>query len=190
MKNITSTVIGVGILVALLFIGWQMYGNTSSDTNLDITVIEQIKKVAKLQTIEMKVATTLKKNKTKKIGRLKIGRRTTTYFAEGTVTAGINLEKMGIDLDKEKNLVTITLPENAVEVSNPTHDNFAISCSHWEKGFVAKFTDGERTKHANEAFANIKTKAEEANIRTKALKQAKAYLSTFVNALGRDIQFN
>lgn len=186
MKNL----IGIGVLLALSFIGWQMFSSADSDSNVEITVIEQIKKVAKLQTIEMKVATTLTKTKTGKVGKVikKTGTRTASYFAEGTVSASINLEDMGIELDKESNLVTITLPTD-VEVSNPTHDNFVNTCSYVKGVFVPKFSAEDRANHSNEAFNSMKQKALDAGIKGKAIEQAKAYLTVFVNALGRDIQF-
>ncbi len=180
MKNIIGAVIGLGIIAALLFVGWQMYrGNAGSET----TVIEQIKKVAKLQTIEVKAATSLEKSKKDWAGAVKH----TVYFAEGTVTASINLEKMGIELDKEKNLVTIKLPTQ-VDVSNASHDNFKIVCTHGTLT-APNFTDAERSNHINEAFSIIKQRVEKLGIEKMALRQAREYLTTFINALGRDVQF-
>ena len=170
----------IGIMIVLLFAGWQMYQDNNDSS---ITVIEQIKKVAKLQTIEMKAATTLSKSKKDWAGATKY----TVYFAEGTVTASIDLEKMEIELDEEKNLVLIKLPKK-VEISNASHDSFKIVCTHGTLT-APSFTDAERSRHINQAFAIIRKKAIKARISTMALKNAKEYLTTFINALGRDVEF-
>jgi Protein of unknown function (DUF4230) len=83
-------------------------------------------------------------------------------------------------------LVTLKLP--AVDVANPTHDNFRIICTHGTLT-APDFTDDERTKHTNEAFSIIKAQAEKENIRGMALKHAKEYLTTFLGALGRQVRF-
>ena len=95
---------------------------------------------------------------------------------------------MEIELDKERNLVTITLPKK-VEISNPTHDSFKIVCTHGTLT-APNFTDAERSKHINEAFSTIKKRIVKEGIEAMALKQAREYLTTFINALGRDVQFN
>lgn len=180
MKNIIGPVIGVGLIAALVFVGWQISrGNYGSE----ITVIEQIKKVAKLQTVEVRAATTLEKSKKDWAGMV----RHTVYFAEGTVTASINLEKMEIELDEEKNLVTIKLPKK-VEVSNASHDSFKIVCTHGALT-APNFTDAERSKHINEAFSVIRERTKKLGIEAMALRNAKEYLTTFINALGRDVRF-
>jgi hypothetical protein len=179
MKNMTA-VIGLGQIAALVFVGWQI---SRSDSGSDITVIEQIKKVAKLQTVEVRAATTLQKSKKDWAGAIKH----TVYFAEGTVTAGINLEKMEIEFDEEKNLVTIKLPKK-VEISNASHDNFRIVCTH---GTLTgpDFTDAERSKHINEAFSVIRGRTLKLGIEAMALRNAKEYLTTFIQALGREVHF-
>lgn len=178
MKNILTPLIGLGILAVLIVIGWQMIKSGDSS----ITVIEQIKKVAKLQTIEVKAATTLNKSKKDWAG----AQKHTVYFAEGTVIASIDLEKMAISLDKTTGAVTLKLP--AVEVANPTHDSFRIVCTHGTLT-APDFTDAERSQHTNEAFSIIRTKAEKAKIRDMALKHAKEYLTTFLSALGHQVRF-
>jgi hypothetical protein len=75
-----------------------------------------------------------------------------------------------------------------VEVSNASHDSFKIVCTHGTLT-APNFTDAERSRHTNEAFSAIRKKAEEAGISTMALKQAKEYLTTFINALGREVEF-
>jgi hypothetical protein len=180
MKNMLSTVIGLCIFAALLFVGWQLYKD-NNDSN--ITVIEQIKRVAKLQTIEVRAATSLEKSKTDWAGAVKH----TVYFAEGTVAASIDLEKMEIELDEDKNLVTIKLPKKVL-ISNASHDSFKIVCTHGTLT-APSFTDAERSSHTNEAFAIIRRRALRLGIEAMALKQAKDYLTTFINALGRDVQF-
>ncbi len=181
MKTLIGAVIGIGIIAALSFVGWQMYLSNNSDS--EITVIEQIKKVAKLQTIEMKAATTLEKSKKDWAGAVKH----TVYFAEGTVTASIDLEKMEIELDNENNVVKIKLPKN-VEISNASHDSFKIVCTHGTLT-APNFTDAERSGHINEAFSIIKKKATDVGIGAMALKRAKEYLTTFISALGHEVQF-
>lgn len=180
MKNIIVPVIGLGLIAALVFVGWQISrGNNGSE----ITVIEQIKKVAKLQTVEVRAATTLQKSKKDWAGAIKH----TVYFAEGTVTASINLEEMGIEFDEGKNLVTIRLPKK-VEISNASHDNFKIICTHGSLT-APDFTDAERSKHINEAFSAIRERTEKLGIEAMALRNAKEYLTTFINALGRNVHF-
>ena len=179
MKHIFLTTIAVMIIAGLVFaVGYLWQG----DEGNDITVINQIRKVAKLQTVEITSATTLKK--TKKWGKQE---RHTVYFAEGTVTASIDLNKMEMHYDPQTNLVTVKLPE--AEVSNASHDKFDIVCSHGSF-LVKKFTDEERTQHINQAFQKIREKAEDAHIKELATKNAEEYLTVFINALGHDVVFS
>ncbi|MBN1128419.1 MAG: DUF4230 domain-containing protein [Chitinispirillaceae bacterium] len=183
MKNILGNVVALCVLVAVGFIGWKVYEKLFKQNDSDITVVEQIKKVAKLQTIEITAATTLEKTKKDWAG----AKKHTVYFAEGTVTASINLENMEIKLDKEKNLVSIVLPKQ-VEVSNPSHDNFRKICTYGTLT-APNFSDAEISRHVNEAFSIIKTRAMEKGIEAMAQKHAREYLTTFINALGREVQF-
>jgi hypothetical protein len=178
MKHIFTTIIAVAMVAGLVFAGWYLW---QDDDGSDITVINQIRKVAKLQTVEITSATTLKK--TKYWGKQE---RHTVYFAQGTVTASVDLNKMALHYDPQINLVTIKLPE--AEVSNASHDKFDIVCSHGSF-LVKKFTDAERTRHINQAFRKIREKAEDADIKGLATKYAEEYLTTFINALEHDVVF-
>ena len=178
MKHIFTITATVALVAGLIFAGWYLW---QDDDGSDITIINQIRKVAKLQTVEITSATTLKK--TKKWGKQE---RHTVYFAQGTVTASVDLNKMALHYDPQTNLVTIKLPE--AEVSNASHDKFDIVCSHGSF-LVKKFTDKERTDHINQAFRKIREKAEDADIKALAIKYAEEYLTTFINAMGHDVVF-
>ncbi len=179
MKHVVRFVVTIAV-AALLLVGWHIY---RSEAGSDITVINQIQKIAKLQTVEVTSATTLKRTKTDWAG----AQNNIVYFAEGTVTASIDLEEMSIELNEEQDLVTIRLPDE-VEIANPTHDKFKIICEHGTLT-APSFTSEERSLHSDEAFSEIKSSVVGLDIEGMALVQAKEYLTTFVNALGYDVQF-
>jgi hypothetical protein len=186
-KKLLSTVLfiaAIAFFVVATLIVLKNWGEPKI-TVTSYTIIEQIKLVAKLQTVEYYGATTVKwekedwaKSKTQVL-----------FLGQGKVAANIDLEKMGIEVsgEKDKRLVTLKLPDVVVE--NPIIDKFEIIMSC--KSFVTapEISDTERNKMYRQVLYALKSAAEKNTIRSQAMEKAKDYLRTFITALGYEVKF-
>lgn len=178
-KGIFQTSISLGILAALVFIAWQMAG---ADAGSEVSIIREIRQVAKLQTVEVDTVAQFTERKTDWAG----ASVTAIVSATGTVTASLDLEQMEILVDDTEHSVTLKLP--AVEVAEPTHTDFDMQIAR-HGVFPPWFTDEEKTAFTNTAFEMMRDEAEEAGIRALAKTKAEQFLTDFVGQLGYDVRF-
>lgn len=148
-----------------------------------ITVIEEIREVAKLQTVEIEASAQFTEKKTDWAG----ASATAVVSAKGTVVASVNLEQMEIEVDDVLKIVTLALPAE-VEVARPTHDDFDLQEAR-HGVFPPWFTDEEKREFINRAFEMIAEEAEAAGIRDLARAKAQEFLTGFVNSLGYEVRF-
>lgn len=172
----------VGLIVLQKF-GFDFFESKTTVTSY--TVIEQIKLVAKLQTVEYYGTTTVKWEKEDWAK----AKSEILFLGQGKVIANLDLEKMGIEVSGEdvNKTVTLKLPEAVVE--NPIIDKFEIIMSC--KSFITAPTisDTERNNAYQQALKNLKESAENNKIRLQATEKARDYLRTFIAALGHDVKF-
>jgi hypothetical protein len=170
-------VIGAGRLGG----GWYE-AKTHTESNV---IIEQIKLVAKLQTVEYHGANTVKLDKTDWKGKT-----TAVFLLEGTVTASVDLEQMSLSVSGRgaDRVVDIELPE--VVVAKPVVKRFEILMSCESFLTAPELSDEERNQIHAEALIGLMTMANRNGIRDKARQQAQDYLATFVRALGYRAQFS
>jgi hypothetical protein len=148
-----------------------------------VSIIEQIRLVAKLQTVEYHGTNTVRKNK-----ETTFGTTTVVYLLEGKVVAGVDLEKMQVEVvgagDQRK--VKLKLPDVVVE--DPVVKRFEVlmSCGRY---VAPELTDDERNSIHREALGKLKLAAQEDGITEKARRQAQGYLRTFLTALGYQVEF-
>jgi hypothetical protein len=187
-RSLSSLIIAVTVALLLLVLGWvALHGGffPPAPRSTSATIIEQIKLVAKLQTVEYHGATT--KSYTT-APRAIVGSTTTViYLLEGKVVAGVDLQKMQIEVtDRQARKVRLTLPE--VEVENPVVKRFEIlgTCGQL---LAPDLTDEERNTLHQEMLRSLKIRANLDGIRDKARKQAEDYLRTFLHALGYEAEF-
>ena len=190
-KKLLSTILTLAAIAFFIVAGLIVLKKLDLDiwgaktTVTSYTIIEQVKLVAKLQTVEYYGATTVKWEKEDWAK----AKSEILFLGQGKVIANIDLEKMGIEVlgEGEKKTVTLKLPEAAVE--NPIIDKFEIIMSC--KSFITapKISDAERNKAYQQVLKSLKEAAEKNKIRSQATKKAQDYLRTFIAALGHDVKF-
>jgi len=179
MKNI-----GIGITCFLIgFLIFKFFPNILSNGETEeFLILSQIKKVAKLQTVEY----TGHEIMTKTIKDWAGAKTTMSFVAVGKVVGSIDLDKMEMNKDDTQKIVTIKLP--SVEVSNPTAEVFKEICKE-KKGAGREPTRDERNKWHKDAFAKIKSTAIKSGVKTKATANAKEYLKAFIEGFGWEVKF-
>jgi hypothetical protein len=188
MRSLASFLLAVAAATAIVVLGWLLIrggdGLFGTQTHTSsVSIVEQIKLVAKLQTVEYHGTTTVRKNKEHAFGKSSV-----LYLAEGKVAASVDLQQMQIQvLDAgPARRVQLKLPE--VVVDDPVIKRFEILMSC--ESFVApELTDDERNSLHREVLGRLKLSAREDGIAAKARKQAEDYLRTFLTALGYTVEF-
>jgi len=170
-------------LIVLKKLGVDIFGPKTTVTSY--TIIEQIKLVAKLQTVEYYGATTVKWEKEDWAK----AKSQVLFLGQGKVIANIDLEKMGIEVagEGEKKVVTLKLPDAAVE--NPIIDKFEIIMSCKSFFTAPEISDADRSNAYQQVLKDLKSAAEKNNIQSQATEKAQDYLRTFIAALGHDVKF-
>jgi hypothetical protein len=188
MRSLASFLLAVAAATAIVVLGLLLIrgegGWLGSRTHTSsISIVEQVKLVAKLQTVEYHGTTTVRKNKEHAFGKSSV-----LYLAEGKVVASVDLEQMRIQVLEAgpARRIQVKLPE--VVVDDPVIKRFEILMSC--ESFVApELTDDERNSLHREVLGRLKLAAQEDGIRGKARKQAEDYLRTFLTALGYAVEF-
>lgn len=170
-------------LILLKQLGLDIWSSKTTVTSY--TIIEQVKLVAKLQTVEYYGATTVKWEKEDWAK----AKSQILFLGQGKVIANIDLEKMGIEVSSEgeKRTVTLKLPEVAVE--NPIISKFEILMSCKSFFTAPEISDSERNNAYQQVLRSLRDAAEKNKIRLQATEKAQDYLRTFIAALGHDVKF-
>ncbi len=179
MKNLAigAACFFIGLLVFKFFPNIFSNGETE-----DFLILSQIKKVAKLQTVEY----TGYEIMTKTIKDWAKASTTMSFVAVGKVVGSIDLDKMEMTKDDALKTVTIKLPK--VEISNPTAETFREICKE-KKGIGPEPSRKQRNDWHKEAFAKIKATAKKNGVESKAKANAKEYLQTFIEGFGWKVKF-
>jgi hypothetical protein len=181
IRNLSLLIVAVAVALALAVTGWlALKGSWFQTQTTSYPIIQQIKLVAKLQTVEYHGTNTVRKHKESTFGS-----NTVVYLLEGKVVASVDLEKMQIELPDERK-VRLKLPEVAVDDPVVKRLEVLMSCGSL---LAPELTDAERNSVHQEALGKLKLAAEEDGIREKARKQAEDYLRTFLSALGYTVEF-
>lgn len=181
---ILATVVAISVAVAVwLALRSDLLGSQTRTSS--VSIVDQIKLVAKLQTVEYHGTTTVRRNKE---SFRPLSRSTVVYLLEGKVVASVDLEKMGIEVvdGKPERTVRLKLPE--VVVDDPVVKRFEVLMSCGEL-LSSDLTDEERNSIHQEVLGKLKLAAQEDGIAAKARKQAEDYLRTFLTALGYRVEF-
>jgi hypothetical protein len=184
IRNLSLLIVAVAIAAAIGVVGWlALKGSWFQTQTASFPIIEQIKLVAKLQTVEYHGTNTVRKHKASTFGS-----NTVIYLLEGKVVASVDLEKMQIDLPgrPDERRVRLKLPEVAVDDPVVKRLEVLMSCGTL---LAPELSDAERNSIHQEALGRLKLAAEEDGIRAKARKQAEDYLRTFLTALGYTVEF-
>ncbi len=113
------------------------------------------------------------------------------YSYDGSVTAGVDFEKIEISKDDDKQSIVVKLPESEIQAVIVDKDTFKIYSekeSIWNPIKLEDYNDS-LSKYENEA----KKKAIDSGILEKSDEQAKALITNFIKSLpsvsGYDIEF-
>jgi len=160
--------------------GW-FQAETSTDST---TIVEQIRMIAKLQTVEYHGTNTVKLQKEDWKGR-----NAAIYLLEGTVVATVDLQKMTFEVTGAgpQRMVRITLPPVVVEDAMVNRFEIIMSCASFLT--APELSDQDRNQLHREALIGLKAAANRYGIRDRALRQAQDYLTTFLIALGYQVAF-
>ena len=172
-----------GALVVLLAVwllvrtgaGWFQTQTSTHST----TIVEQIRMIAKLQTVEYHGTNTVRLQKEDWKGK-----NSALYLLEGTVVATIDLQQMTFELEAKgpERSVRITLPPVVVEDAMVDRFEIVMSCASFLT--APELSDQDRNQLHREALIGLKAAANQYGIRERALRQARDYLTTFLAALG------
>lgn len=143
------------------------------------TIVEQIRMIAKLQTMEYHGTNMAKLQKEDWKGK-----NTAIYLLEGTVVATVDLQKMTFDVSDSgpERMVRITLPPVVVEDVMVNRFEIIMSCASFLT--APELSDQDRNQLHREALIGLKAAANQYGIRERAVRQAQDYLATFLAALG------
>lgn len=185
MRSLASFLLAIAATLMVIIAAWLLLRSDlfeSRSRTTTIPVVEQIKLVAKLQTVEYHGTNTIRREKQ---GRL--GTTTVVYLVVGKVIASVDLEKMGIEVpDRKMRRVRLKLPEIAVDDPVVSRLEILVSC---EQFLAPALSDDERNSLHQEALRSLKIAAQMDGIRDKARKQAEEYLRTFLRALDYEVEF-
>jgi hypothetical protein len=162
-------------LLGRLGLSWfQAQTSTSSHT-----IIEQIRMVAKLQTVEYHGTNTVRLDKQDWKGKSSV-----VYLLDGAVLATVDLQQMSVEVRGfgERREVLIKLP--AVKVEDPVVRRFEIVMSCQSFLTAPELSDADRNQLHAQALQGLKIGAQQSGIRDRAAQQAQDYLRTFLIALG------
>jgi hypothetical protein len=177
---------GAVIVLAVIWLfsrsgaGW-FQAETRTDST---TIIEQIRMIAKLQTVEYHGTNTVKLQKEDWKGK-----NTAIYLLEGTVVATVDLQKMTFEVSNAgpERTVRIALPPVVVEDVMVNRFEIIMSCASFLT--APELSDQDRNQLHREALIGLKAAANQYGIRERALRQAQDYLATFLAALGYKVAF-
>jgi hypothetical protein len=160
--------------------GWFQAQTSTHST----TIVEQIRMIAKLQTVEYHGTNTVRLQKEDWKGK-----NAALYLLEGTVVATVDLQKMSFEVDGAgpERAVRITLPPVVVEDAMVDRFEIVMSCATFLT--APELSDEDRNRLHREALIGLKAAANRYGIRERALRQAQDYLGTFLAALGYRVIF-
>jgi len=184
IRNLSLLILAVAVALVIAVAGWlAVKGSWSQAQTASFPIVQQIKLVAKLQTVEYHGTNTVRKHKESAFGS-----STVLYLLEGKVVASVDLEKMQIELPggPEERRVRLKLPDVMVDDPVVKRLEVLMSCGSL---LSPNLTDAERNSVHQEALGRLKLAAEEDGIRAKARKQAEDYLRTFLGALAYTVEF-
>jgi hypothetical protein len=184
IRNLSLLIAAAALALVIATVGWlAVKGGWHQSQTASFPIIEQIKLVAKLQTVEYHGTNTVRKHKASTFGS-----STVVYLLEGKVAASVDLEQMQIEPfgSPEERRVRLKLPEVVVDDPVVKRLEVLMSCGSL---LAPELTDAERNSVHQEALGRLKLAAEEDGIRAKARKQAEDYLRTFLGALAYTVEF-
>ncbi|MGL6338515.1 MAG: DUF4230 domain-containing protein, partial [Waterburya sp.] len=121
---------------------------------------------------------TIKVSNNRMLSRFQIGQTNLIYEGVGNVEAGINLEKVKIELDKKDNKIHIKLPSAHLKnVYLDIHKSHIIDT--YKKGLGANVEQELQDKAQKQALTAIKAEACSTNIIKQANKHAKELVESW-----------
>ncbi len=181
-----AALVGAVLVLGAVWLAWRsgagwFHAETRTESH---TIVEQIRMIAKLQTVEYHGTNTVKLQKEDWKGR-----NTAIYLLEGTVVATLDLQRMTFEVSGAgpERTVRIQLPPVVVEDAMVDRFEIIMSCASFLT--APKLADEDRNALHREALIGLKAAANKFGIRDRAVRQAQDYLTTFLTALGYKVVF-
>jgi hypothetical protein len=181
-----AALVGAVLVLAAVWLVWRAgAGWFQTETRTESrTIVEQIRMIAKLQTVEYHGSNTVKLEKEDWKGK-----NAAIYLLEGTVVATVDLERMTFEVSGAGPERTVRIKLPPVVVEDPMVDRFEIMMSCASFLTAPKLADEDRNTLHREALIGLKAAANKFGIRDRAVRQAQDYLTTFLAALGYKVVF-
>jgi hypothetical protein len=188
-KTIISIIVAVIVIMAVLLGGfflWQKIAGVNIEET-SIVVVEGIKKIAELATIEYLISTYEHKREKPHLWWPK----DYIAFVKGKVIGSVDLDKSQIDINTETRHVDISFQKGAIKIHSPEiapGDIYFVIC----KDFLNKVTPENWTEAVKMAEEKMLMIAMEEGIKAKTANEAKVLLGGFLASLGytSEIVFN
>jgi hypothetical protein len=181
-----AALVGAVLVLGGVWLAWRSgAGWFQAETRTEShTIVEQIRMIAKLQTVEYHGTNTVKLQKEDWKGR-----NTAIYLLEGTVVATLDLQRMTFQVSDKGPERTVHIQLPPVVVEDPMVNRFEIIMSCASFLTAPKLADEDRNTLHREALIGLKAAANKFGIRDRAVRQAQDYLTTFLTALGYKVVF-
>ena len=188
MKNAVFVVIVIVAAVLLgLFVGRFLTGG--SDKTEVFVNIDRIRAIAELATVEMH--STVIEHVHEKHAWYEWKSAELLVIVSGSIRGGLDLDKIEMKKSGDNKRVTITIPSDAITVTNPIIDPKdgieLITISN--PNIFHPITDAQRNQAQKKCLADLKSKVIDAGIKEKTLEEAKKVLTNFLAILEVEVEF-
>lgn len=145
---------------------------------------EELKEMGELNTAEYCFTIVEQYSKTKPVFKVFDATASFMYSYDGSITAGIDCDKIKIKKDEEKKIITITIPKakiTHVDIDKDSFQAYSEKEQLWNKLTIEDYNDSLK-----EFETKAKAKATEKGVLNKADENAKKTISGFVKGLVDD----
>ncbi len=173
VKTSVKIIIALSLVISLVLVGWLIFaaGEDGKLTTISNSSLEKIIEINELSTVDYTYNATVTKTTAE-------GSEIMYHVAyEGTVTAGIDFQKISFDINKEDKIITITIPDieiQEIRVNMGTMD-YIFTKDKYETETVSqeayKLCKADLQKRIQDAEELKKTAKENAVSSVKALFQ-------------------
>jgi|GEM_PF-846546 len=158
------------------------------------SMVNKIKHIAKLATVEFKLRKIIFAEKKKKFFFFGLGKATYVSWVEPLIKAGVDISKItpnDVSIDEENKLITIQLPPIEIIDYNFNEESIKVDYSLTKDKVLNRFNLNDMEIINRNADKDIRTYLNFLGIREEAEKSTRSFFTSFFNSLGynADISF-
>ena len=187
MKNGVYVVIGIVVAVLVgFFVSRYLHGG---DGKTEVIVnIDKIKEIAELATVEF--YSTVTEHVHEKHAWYEWKSAELLVIVHGSLKGLLDLDKIEMKKSNDNRAVTITIPPDAIIVTDPiiAPDGIKLITIRNPNVFHP-ITDAQRNQAEEKALKDLRDKVLAAGIKEKTLEEAKKVLTNFLASSGIDVKF-